>query len=52
MTPEGVYGSRNALDSLEEFYGGFLPCIRAIETASLPTRTCWGASPICTHSPT
>jgi len=32
MTPEGVYGSRNALDSLEEFYGGFLPCIRAIET--------------------
>ncbi|MCD4828841.1 MAG: endonuclease Q family protein, partial [Candidatus Cloacimonetes bacterium] len=32
MTPDGVYGSRNNLSRLEEFYGAFLPHIHAIET--------------------
>ena len=32
MTPDGIYGSKNNLDELVEFYGSFLPNIRAIET--------------------
>lgn len=32
MTPDGVYGSRNNLGELLEFYGDFLPNIHAIET--------------------
>ncbi|MBN2461018.1 MAG: hypothetical protein JXB60_05370 [Candidatus Cloacimonetes bacterium] len=32
MTPDGIYGSRNNLQCLEEFYGGFMGNIRIIET--------------------
>jgi PHP family Zn ribbon phosphoesterase len=32
MTPEGVYGSKNNLAELSEFYGAFLPKIRLCET--------------------
>lgn len=32
MTPEGIFGSRNNLTSLKEFYGGFIDRIRIIET--------------------
>ncbi len=32
MTPDGVLGSKNDLSCLEEFYGGYLPRIRIIET--------------------
>lgn len=32
MTPDGIFGSKNDLDGLIEFYGKFLPNIRAIET--------------------
>lgn len=32
MTPEGILGSRNNLNSMQEFYGDFLTEIRAIET--------------------
>ena len=32
MTPDGIYGSKNNLDELVEFYGKFLPNIRCIET--------------------
>ncbi len=32
MTPDGIYGSKNNLDKLVEFYGKFLPNIRCIET--------------------
>ncbi len=32
MTPDGIFGSKNDLDELSEFYGKFLPKIRAIET--------------------
>ncbi|MEA2096341.1 MAG: endonuclease Q family protein [Candidatus Cloacimonadota bacterium] len=32
MTPDGIFGSKNDLDELIEFYGKFLPKIKAIET--------------------
>jgi len=32
MTPDGILGSKNDLEELIEFYGEFLPKIRAIET--------------------
>ncbi len=32
MTPDGIFGSKNDLDELIEFYGSFLPNIRMIET--------------------
>jgi PHP family Zn ribbon phosphoesterase len=32
MTPEGILGSRNRLESIKEFYGSFTPQIRVIET--------------------
>jgi len=32
MTPDGIYGSKNNLSELTEFYGNFLPNIHAIET--------------------
>ncbi|MCD4797178.1 MAG: endonuclease Q family protein [Candidatus Cloacimonetes bacterium] len=32
MTPDGIFGSKNDLDELIEFYGSFLPNIRIIET--------------------
>jgi len=32
MTPDGIFGSKNNLDELSEFYGSFLPNIKAIET--------------------
>ena len=32
MTPDGIYGSKNDLDELSEFYGNFLTNIKAIET--------------------
>ena len=32
MTPDGIFGSKNDLDELGEFYGKFLPTINAIET--------------------
>jgi len=32
MTPDGVYGGKNNLSSLKEFYGEFLPYIKVIET--------------------
>ena len=32
MTPDGIFGSKNDLDELSEFYGKFLPKIKAIET--------------------
>ncbi|MBN1949370.1 MAG: hypothetical protein JW784_06470, partial [Candidatus Cloacimonetes bacterium] len=32
MTPDGIYGSRNNLEELLEFYGDFLPNIHAVET--------------------
>ncbi len=32
MTPDGIFGSKNDLDELSEFYGLFLPSIKAIET--------------------
>ena len=32
MTPDGILGSKNDLDELKEFYGKFLPKIKAIET--------------------
>lgn len=32
MTPDGVLGSKNNLDSMEAFYGEYLPEIRVIET--------------------
>ena len=32
MTPDGIYGSKNNLSELSEFYGDFLPNIRVIET--------------------
>ncbi|MBC8415071.1 MAG: hypothetical protein H8E11_01430 [Candidatus Cloacimonetes bacterium] len=32
MTPDGIFGSKNNLDKLIEFYGNFLPNIRCIET--------------------
>ena len=32
MTPDGIFGSKNDLNELCEFYGEFLPQIRAIET--------------------
>ena len=32
MTPDGIFGSKNDLDKLSEFYGKYLPEIRAIET--------------------
>lgn len=32
MTPDGIFGSKNDLDELSEFYGKFLSKIKAIET--------------------
>ncbi|MBT4333379.1 MAG: hypothetical protein HOD64_08875, partial [Candidatus Cloacimonetes bacterium] len=32
MTPDGIFGSKNDLNELIEFYGEFLPKIKAIET--------------------
>jgi len=32
MTPDGIFGSKNDLVELGEFYGEFLPKVRAIET--------------------
>ena len=32
MTPDGIYGSKNNLNELIEYYGSFLPEIHAIET--------------------
>jgi uncharacterized protein (TIGR00375 family) len=32
MTPDGIYGSRNNLHNLKEFYGNFIKNIHAIET--------------------
>ena len=32
MTPDGIFGSKNDLDELGEFYGKFLPKINTIET--------------------
>lgn len=32
LTPDGIYGSKNNLDELAQFYGPFLPQIHAIET--------------------
>ncbi len=32
MTPDGIFGSKNDLDELKEFYGAFLFKINAIET--------------------
>jgi len=32
MTPDGIFGSKNDLDELSEFYGNFLSKIKAIET--------------------
>ncbi len=32
MTPDGIFGSKNDLAGLSEFYGKFLPKIKAIET--------------------
>ncbi len=32
MTPDGIFGSKNNLDELSEFYGKFLSKIKAIET--------------------
>ena len=32
ITPDGIFGSKNDLDELIEFYGKFLPKIKAIET--------------------
>jgi len=32
MTPDGIFGSKNNLDELSEFYGEFLSKIKAIET--------------------
>ena len=32
MTPDGIFGSKNDLAELNEFYGKFLPKIKAIET--------------------
>jgi uncharacterized protein (TIGR00375 family) len=32
VTPEGIFGSKNNLTEIKEFYGDFLPKIRVIET--------------------
>lgn len=32
MTPDGIMGSKNQLESLSEYYGQFLPYIRIVET--------------------
>lgn len=32
MTPDGIFGSKNGLSALAEFYGTYLPQIRVIET--------------------
>ncbi len=32
VTPEGIFGSKNNLSEIKEFYGDFLPNIRVIET--------------------
>ncbi|MFO7896353.1 MAG: endonuclease Q family protein [Candidatus Cloacimonadales bacterium] len=32
VTPEGIFGSKNNLSEIKEFYGDFLPQIHAIET--------------------
>ncbi|MCK5050917.1 MAG: hypothetical protein KAS53_04215 [Candidatus Cloacimonetes bacterium] len=32
MTPDGIFGSKNDLVELSEFYGSFLPSVKAIET--------------------
>lgn len=32
LTPDGIYGSKNNLSELTEFYGNFLPRIHAVET--------------------